>query len=335
MKLTVRTLALLCALLLPHAYAAPGNDGESAGKSADVPHASAAGEGAVGDMILQAVSLMGIAYRFGGNTPVNGFDCSGFIRYVFQSSGVNLPRSAAEQAQVGRPVSRDELKPGDVLFFNTRGFNYSHNGLYLGNGRFIHAPRTGKNIEITSLNASYWSSRFNGARRMVKGAGGVVAHEVTDDVKRAESLGRKREREETSTLADAGAAASVAGVGAVAAAAAASPRVHATLRSKDAEVKIPTLSAACKQARNAKTAKCKTEKQAIAKAEKSAKAAGKGKYTLSKGESGKNIKGKKGRDKAEAKSSAKGNSKYRGAASSKDKGKGKAAAVKPTNKKKR
>lgn len=69
MKLTVRTLALLCALLLPHAYAAPGNDGESAGKSADVPHASAAGEGAVGDMILQAVSLMGIAYRFGGNTP--------------------------------------------------------------------------------------------------------------------------------------------------------------------------------------------------------------------------------------------------------------------------
>ena len=335
MKLTVRTLALLCALLLPHAYAAPGNDGESAGKSADVPHASAAGEGAVGDMILQAVSLMGIAYRFGGNTPVNGFDCSGFIRYVFQSSGVNLPRSAAEQAQVGRPVSRDELKPGDVLFFNTRGFNYSHNGLYLGNGRFIHAPRTGKNIEITSLNASYWSSRFNGARRMVKGAGGVVAHEVTDDVKRAESLGRKREREETSTLADAGAAAGVAGVGAVAAAAAASPRVHATLLSKDAEVKIPTLSAACKQARNAKTAKCKTEKQAIAKAEKSAKAAGKGKYTLSKGESGKNIKGKQGRDKAEAKSSAKGNSKYRAAASSKDKGKGKAAAVKPTNKKKR
>lgn len=267
--------------------------------------------------------------------PVNGFDCSGFIRYVFQSSGVNLPRSAAEQAQVGRPISRDELKPGDVLFFNTRGFNYSHNGLYLGNGRFIHAPRTGKNIEITSLNASYWSSRFNGARRMVKGAGGVVAHEVTDDVKRAESLGRKREREETSTLADAGAAAGVAGVGAVAAAAAASPRVHATLRSKDAEVKIPTLSAACKQARNAKTAKCKTEKQAIAKAEKSAKAAGKGKYTLSKGESGKNIKGKQGRDKAEAKSSAKGNSKYRAAASSKDKGKGKAAAVKPTNKKKR
>ena len=97
MKLTVRTLALLCALLPPHAYAAPAMTANPPANP-PMPHASAAGEGAVGDMILQAVSLMGIAYRFGGNTPVNGFDCSGFIRYVFQSSGVNLPRSAAEQA---------------------------------------------------------------------------------------------------------------------------------------------------------------------------------------------------------------------------------------------
>lgn len=318
MKLTVRTLALLCALLMPNAYAAPGNDGDPTSKPADAPHASAPGEGAVGDMILQAVSLMGIAYRFGGTTPVNGFDCSGFIRYIFQSTGLNLPRSAAEQAQVGRPVSRDELKPGDVLFFNTRGFNYSHNGLYLGNGRFIHAPRTGKNIEITSLNAEYWNKRYNGARRMVKGAGGgVVAHEVTDDVKRAESLARKRE--ENSALADAGMiGAGAAAVGTTAALAGARA------------IKIPTLSAGCKQARHAKTAKCKAEKQAIAKAEKSAKAAGRSKYTLSQAESGKHIKGKKGAE-AKAKSSAKGNSKYRAASGSKSK----AAAVKPTNKKKR
>ena len=89
MKLTVRTLALLCALLMPVAYAAPDTEAEPTGKSgrtpaaADAPHVSAPGEGAVGDLILQAVSLMGIAYRFGGNTPVNGFDCSGFIRYIF------------------------------------------------------------------------------------------------------------------------------------------------------------------------------------------------------------------------------------------------------------
>lgn len=331
MKLTVRTLALLCALLMPNAHAAPGSDAEPASKTTDAPRASAQGEGAVGDIILQAVSLMGIAYRFGGTTPVNGFDCSGFIRYIFQSSGLNLPRSAAEQAQVGRPVSRDELKPGDVLFFNTRGFNYSHNGLYLGNGRFIHAPRTGKNIEITNLNASYWSSRFNGARRMVKGSGGgVIAHEVTEDVKRAENLGRKRE--EASVLADAGAIGAGAAVGATAALA--GSRVHATLRSKNAEVKIPVLSAACKQARNAKTAKCKAEKQAIAKAEKTAKAAGSSKYVPGKASAaGKTLKATKSAKSAKTASAkpsaAKSASKYRAASKSK------AAAVKPANKKKR
>ena len=337
MKLTVRTLALLCALLMPVAYAAPDTEAEPTGKSgrtpaaADAPHVSAPGEGAVGDLILQAVSLMGIAYRFGGNTPVNGFDCSGFIRYIFQSAGVNLPRSAAEQAQVGHPVSRDELKPGDVLFFNTRGFNYSHNGLYLGNGRFIHAPRTGKNIEIASLSASYWSGRFNGARRMAKGAGGVVPRGISDDIKRAESLPRKPQPDETgsSTLADAGAAALLGGG---VAALTSGNRVHATLgRDREPVVKVPVLSAACKSSRNARTAKCKAEKLAIAKAEKQAAKAGKNskgsQYTLKAGkaETGKTLKGKS-RDKA----SSKGNSKYRAVSSSKGK-----AAVKPSHKKKR
>lgn len=334
MKLTVRTLALLCALLMPVAYAAPDTEAESTGKSgrtaasADAPHVSAPGEGAVGDLILQAVSLMGIAYRFGGNTPVNGFDCSGFIRYIFQSAGVNLPRSAAEQAQVGHPVSREELKPGDVLFFNTRGFNYSHNGLYLGNGRFIHAPRTGKNIEIASLGASYWSGRFNGARRMAKGAGGVVPRGISDEVKLAESLPRKRD-DAGSTLADASAAALLGGG---VAALTSGNRVHATLgRDREPAVKVPALSAACKSSRNARTAKCKAEKLAIAKAEKQAAKAGKNakgsKYTLKAGkaESGKTLKGKS-RDKA----SSKGNSKYRAVSSSKGK-----AAVKPSHKKKR
>ena len=122
----------------------------------------------------------------------------GFIRYVFQSLRRQPAALGGRTSPGGRPVSRDELKPGDVLFFNTRGFNYSHNGLYLGNGRFIHAPRTSKNIEITSLNASYWSSRFNGARRMVKGAGGWWRMKYRRRQTRRKP-GHKREREETNT----------------------------------------------------------------------------------------------------------------------------------------
>nr|WP_307835890.1 C40 family peptidase [Chromobacterium sp. ASV5] len=121
----------------------------------------------MGDLLLQAMSLLGVAYRFGGNTPDDGLDCSGFIRYVFQKSlRVNLPRTAAEMARVGKSVGRGELMPGDLVFFNTRGFSYSHVGIYMGNNKFIHAPRTGKNIEVANLSQSYWTARYNGARRV-------------------------------------------------------------------------------------------------------------------------------------------------------------------------
>lgn len=331
MKLTVRTLALLCALLLPHAYAAPGNDGESAGKSADVPHASAAGEGAVGDMILQAVSLMGIAYRFGGNTPVSGFDCSGFIRYIFQrSAGIDLPRTAAEQAQLGRPIEREELKPGDILFFNTRGFKYSHNALYLGNGRFIHAPRTGKNIEIGHLSSEYWSGRFNGGRRLSKG--GANVREFTESQRRAENAkidkAEKAASEDTardtasvSPVLAAATLGAVGGAGAVAALK--SKRVTVTLPAKP--VKIPELSAACKRASQAKTPKCKKEKVEIAQAEAAAKKAGK---LDPRGKADKG--GKQGKDRQDSKANAK-DKKYRavsGKNSSKDSKQGKVSTRK-------
>lgn len=172
MKLQLRLLALVLSAFMVLAYAAPEKapqEGRPAAEASEDPISKYAspGEDAVGDVLLQAMSLLGVAYRFGGNSPDNGLDCSGFVRYVFQKSlRVNLPRTAAEMAHVGKAVARSELAPGDIVFFNTRGFAYSHVGLYMGNGKFIHSPRTGKNVEVANMNQSYWVSRFNGARRV-------------------------------------------------------------------------------------------------------------------------------------------------------------------------
>ncbi len=123
---------------------------------------------AIGNMLLQSVSLMGIAYKWGGNTPDTGMDCSGFVRYVFKKSlGITLPRTAAEMAKVGKRVSIDELEPGDLIFFNTRRGSNTHIGIYLGNNKFIQSPRTGENIQITEL-SGYWVKHFNGAKRVVQ-----------------------------------------------------------------------------------------------------------------------------------------------------------------------
>ena len=116
-----------------------------------------------------AMGLLGVAYRYGGTSANTGFDCSGFMQHIFRRSmQINLPRTSAEQARMGEPVSRSDLQPGDMVFFNTAGRRISHVGLYIGNNRFIHAPRTGKNIEITSLDNKYWGSRYVTARRVKK-----------------------------------------------------------------------------------------------------------------------------------------------------------------------
>lgn len=118
------------------------------------------------ELIRSAMGFLGVAYRFGGASPT-GFDCSGFMQYVFRKSfGVNLPRTSAAQAGIGSHVSRSELQAGDMVFFRTHGSRISHVGMYVGGGRFIHAPRTGKRIEITSLSNKYWNSRYATARRV-------------------------------------------------------------------------------------------------------------------------------------------------------------------------
>ena len=122
-----------------------------------------------GDVIMSAMSLLGVPYVFGGNTPTKGLDCSGFIKYIFDKSmKVSLPRTSAAMGQTGQPIARDNIQPGDLVFFNTRGFANSHVGLYIGSNKFLHAPRTGKTVEVANMGNTYWSKRYNGARRIDK-----------------------------------------------------------------------------------------------------------------------------------------------------------------------
>lgn len=120
-----------------------------------------------GNLVADALGLIGISYRMGGNTPQSGFDCSGLVRYVFQSAiGLDLPRRAEEISRIGTKVDRHELKPGDLVFYKTLRKTFSHVGIYLGNNRFIHAPSAGGAVRIDDMTQSYWAARFNGARRV-------------------------------------------------------------------------------------------------------------------------------------------------------------------------
>jgi cell wall-associated NlpC family hydrolase len=119
------------------------------------------------DLVLSAMNFLGVPYRRGGTTEA-GFDCSGFTRHIFELSvGLVLPRRAAEQAKAPGllPVRRDELKPGDLVFFNTLRHAFSHVGIYVGEGKFIHAPRSGSEVRVEDMRETYWAKRFNGARR--------------------------------------------------------------------------------------------------------------------------------------------------------------------------
>ena len=118
-------------------------------------------------MVGQAMSLLGVPYKRGGNSADNGFDCSGFVRYLYESSvGRLLPRRAEEQAATTEKIDRNELNPGDLVFFNTMRRTFSHVGIYIGDGKFIHAPSKGKAVRVDDLRESYWKKRFTGARRV-------------------------------------------------------------------------------------------------------------------------------------------------------------------------
>jgi cell wall-associated NlpC family hydrolase len=120
------------------------------------------------DLVLAAMNFIGVPYRAGGNGGEQGFDCSGFTRHVFEHTlGLVLPRRADDQAHASGLVriGREELRPGDLVFFNTLRRTFSHVGIYVGDGRFIHAPRTGSDVRIEDMRQAYWERRFTGARR--------------------------------------------------------------------------------------------------------------------------------------------------------------------------
>lgn len=115
----------------------------------------------------QALTHLGIDYRYGGDAPDEGFDCSGLIYYAAQTSlGLKLPRRSVDLARVGQKIDRPQLALGDLVFFNTRGSRYSHVGIYLGNQLFVHAPSSGGEVRVENMGKRYWASRYNGARRI-------------------------------------------------------------------------------------------------------------------------------------------------------------------------
>lgn len=125
-----------------------------------------AGDKATG-LITQAMGLLGVPYKRGGTNEASGFDCSGFVRHLYEKSvGRLLPHRAEEQARSTEVIDRNELQPGDLVFFNTMKRAFSHVGIYVGDGKFIHSPRTGKAVKVEDMRSAYWQKRFNGARRV-------------------------------------------------------------------------------------------------------------------------------------------------------------------------
>jgi cell wall-associated NlpC family hydrolase len=131
------------------------------------PPARAHNADARGEAIFQALLALGVDYRYGGASHETGFDCSGLVAHVYREAfGIRLPRDTKGQSTAGRSIELRELQPGDLVFYNTLGQRYSHVGIYIGDGRFVHAPKSGARVRTENINARYWTQRFNGARRI-------------------------------------------------------------------------------------------------------------------------------------------------------------------------
>ena len=117
-----------------------------------------------GEVVLYALGLMGVDYRFGGKNPSSGFDCSGMVSYIYKNAvGMSLPHNAYEIAKISRRIEPDQLRPGDLVFFDTEHRPYSHVGIYIGKGKFVHAPESDGKIRIGRLSSRYFAKRFEGA----------------------------------------------------------------------------------------------------------------------------------------------------------------------------
>ena len=123
------------------------------------------------ELVVGAMAFLGVPYRRGGNSADSGFDCSGFVKAIYeQSIGLVLPRSAAQQAAATQTIDKSELRPGDLVFFNTMRRAFSHVGIYVGNGKFIHSPKPGAEVRVEDMGLAYWTRRYDGARRVQPGS---------------------------------------------------------------------------------------------------------------------------------------------------------------------
>ena len=120
------------------------------------------------NLVVTAMGFLGVPYRRGGNSADTGFDCSGFVRAMYeQTVGLVLPRRANEQAAATQTIDKKDLQPGDLVFFNTMKRAFSHVGIYVGEGKFIHSPKPGAQVRVEDMGQNYWQQRFNGARRVI------------------------------------------------------------------------------------------------------------------------------------------------------------------------
>lgn len=140
-----------------------------------VPYSEPA-SGDAGEALKVALAQRGTRYRAGGNSPGEGFDCSGLVHFSFNSVGIRLPRSSQDMFHATRRIDKTQLKPGDLVFFRQRSSRITHVGIYAGQGQFVHAPTKGKDVELTSLSDPYWSKRFAGAGRVEPGSSILAAN---------------------------------------------------------------------------------------------------------------------------------------------------------------
>ena len=168
------TISLLIFLTFPAAWANPPAIEDEFGKLladkgviGQIQNFGQAAADRASLLASNAIGFLGVPYRLGGNTIETGFDCSGFVRAItLQSFGMLLPRQAEQQAAATTQINQAELQPGDLVFFNTLKRAFSHVGIYVGEGRFIHSPRPGSRVRLEDMSKSYWTKRFDGARRI-------------------------------------------------------------------------------------------------------------------------------------------------------------------------
>ena len=164
-----------------HAQAAPGGSGDELdrlladkGLLTQIDQVGKTVRNKASELVVDAMGFLGVPYKRGGNTADTGFDCSGFVRAIYeQSVGLLLPRRAEQQAAATQRIDKNELQPGDLVFFNTLQRAFSHVGIYVGEGKFIHSPKPGAQVRVESMGVNYWSSRFDGARRVAAGGSQV------------------------------------------------------------------------------------------------------------------------------------------------------------------